>query len=92
MLDRFTHRAYKYFSIGLIPSECPHTFASYWDNRISRSLLLIQGTRKYNFLWVNYQFSTYFFLKTHSEYVLHNTPGGFGNASAPAVAATPIMR
>ena len=41
---------------------------------------------------VNYQFSTYFFLRTHSGYVPHNTPGDFGNASAPAVAATPIMR
>jgi hypothetical protein len=41
---------------------------------------------------VNYQFSINFFLRTHSGYVPHNTPGGFGNASAPAVAATPIMQ
>jgi hypothetical protein len=39
--------------------------------------------------WVNYQFSTNFFLRTHSGYIPYNTPGGFGNASAPAVAATP---
>ena len=41
---------------------------------------------------VNYPFSANFFLITQSGYVPHNTPGGFGNASAAAVAATPIMR
>ena len=36
--------------------------------------------------------STTFFLRTHPGYVPRNTPGGFGNASAPAVAATPLRR
>ena len=33
--------------------------------------------------------STNFFLRTHPGYVPHNTPGGFCNASAPAVAVMP---
>ena len=34
-------------------------------------------------------FNTWFFLKNRSRYIPVNTPGGFCNAFAPAVAATP---
>jgi hypothetical protein len=35
--------------------------------------------------------STNFFLRTHPGYFPHNTPGGFFNTSAPAVAVMPPL-